>query len=164
MSTGEKEWFKIKMAIECSCFNVENNSCFQSLTVIKCQLLSLSHSESSDKKNSSNNFKQFLCSVGIVDVVSVQCEWYDWRLTFSWIRSVASDINRESFTELSIPSWNWIFFKTKRLPSLYYSWIYLFSYFIWMIVHIIWITIYPRFAIQLSHLFINKWLIMVISL
>lgn len=74
------------------------------------------------------------------------------------------DINRESFTKLSIPSWNWIFFKTKRLPSLYYSWIYLFSYFIWMIVHIIWITIYPRFAIQLSHLFINEWLIMVISL
>lgn len=163
MSTGEKEWFKIKMAIKCSCFNVENNSCFQSLTVTKCQLLSLSHSESSNKKNSSNNFKQFLCSVGIVDVVSVQCEWYDWRLTFSWIRSVASTSIENRLQNYQFHLEIEFFFKTKRLPSLYYSWIYLF-----FIFHL------DDCSYNMNHhlseicnpikLFISKWLIMVISL
>lgn len=164
MSTGEKEWFKIKMAIKCSCFNVENNSCFQSLTVTKCQVLSLSHSESSNKKNSSNNFKQFLCSVGIVDVVSVQCEWYDWRLTFSWIRSVASTSIENRLQNYQFHLEIEFFSKPSDCHHFIIHGFIFFSYFIWMIVHIIWITIYPRFAIQLSYLFINKWLIMVISL
>lgn len=146
------------MAIECSCFNVENNSCFQSLTVIKCQVLSLSLSlipSPATKRTVQTTSNNFFVRLGLLTSFPYNAndmigDWHSVEFARSHrhqSRIVYKIIN--SILKLNF------FSKPSDCHHFIIHGFIFFSYFIWMIVHIIWITIYPRFAIQLSYLFIN---------